>query len=124
MARRALSLHARQLLAACLGLIAFLGGTGYALDHAFSETALSNLKERLQNHAYSYLSDFEFTRYGQLIDPDKDHAPDARFLQPGSGLYAMVRGMAVQWDSQVPPPACSVSKRASRRALRPACSSA
>lgn len=99
MARRALSLHARQLLAACLGLVAFLGATGVALDHAFREAALSNLRERLQNHSYSYLSDFEFTRYGQLIDPQKDNAPDARFLQPGSGLYAMVRGVAIQWDS-------------------------
>ena len=99
MARRALSLHARQLLAACLGLVAFLGLTGIALDHAFREAALSNLRERLQNHAYSYLSDFEFTRYGQLIEPQKDHAPDARFLQPGSGLYAMVRGLSIQWNS-------------------------
>jgi two-component system sensor histidine kinase PhoQ len=99
MARRALSLHARQLLAACLGLVAFLGFTGYALDHAFREAALSNLRERLQNHAYSYLSDFEFTRYGQLIEPQQDHAPDARFIQPGSGLYAMVRGLSIQWDS-------------------------
>jgi two-component system sensor histidine kinase PhoQ len=99
MARRALSLHARQLLAACLGLVAFLGFTGVALDHAFREAALSNMRERLQNHAYSYLSDFEFTRYGQLIEPPQNDAPDARFLQPGSGLYAMVRGAAIEWDS-------------------------
>ena len=99
MARRALSLHARQLLAACLGLVAFLGLTGVALDHAFREAALSNLRERLQNHAYSYLGDFDFTRDGRLIEPPPEHAPDARFQQPGSGLYAMVRGASVQWDS-------------------------
>ena len=34
-ARRALSLHARQLIAASLGLVAFLGLTGIALDKAF-----------------------------------------------------------------------------------------
>ena len=99
MARRALSLHARQLLAACLGLVAFLGLTGVALDHAFREAALSNMRERLQNHSSSYLSDFEFTRDGQLIEPPQEHAPDARFQQPGSGLYAMVRGTSLQWDS-------------------------
>ena len=58
MARRALSLHARQLLAASLGLIAFLGLTGVALDEAFRETAISNLHERMQNHSYAYLGEF------------------------------------------------------------------
>ena len=36
---RMLSLQARQLLAASLGLLAFLCLTGYALDRAFAETA-------------------------------------------------------------------------------------
>ena len=67
MARRALSLHARQLLAASLGLVAFLGLTGIALDAAFQRTAVSNLQERLQNDAYAYLGEFEFTRNSELI---------------------------------------------------------
>ena len=99
MARRALSLHARQLLAASLGLVAFLGLTGIALDQAFRRTAISNLQERLQNDAYAYLGEFEFTRDGELIEPPPGQAPDARYLQPGSGLYAVARGKTLRWNS-------------------------
>lgn len=99
MARRALSLHARQLLAASLGLVAFLGLTGVALDWAFQRTAVSNLQERLQFDAHAYLGTFEFTRDNQLIEPPEGQAPDARFLQPGSGLYAVVRGKTLHWNS-------------------------
>ena len=99
MARRALSLHARQLLAASLGLVAFLGLTGVALDQAFRRTAISNLQERLQNDAYAYLGEFEFTRDGELIEPPPGQAPDARYLQPGSGLYAVARGKTLRWNS-------------------------
>jgi two-component system sensor histidine kinase PhoQ len=98
-AARALSLHARQLLAASLALVAFLGLTGIALDEAFRQTAISNLQERLQNDAYAYLGEFEFTRDGELIEPARGLAPDARFLQPGSGLYAIVRGRDFRWSS-------------------------
>jgi two-component system sensor histidine kinase PhoQ len=97
MAARALSLHARQLLAASLGLVAFLGFTGVALDEAFRETAISNLHERLENNAVAYLGEIEFTRDGELISPQQ--APDARFKQPGSGLYAIVRGRSFHWNS-------------------------
>jgi two-component system sensor histidine kinase PhoQ len=99
MARRALSLHARQLLAASLGLIAFLGLTGVALDQAFRQTAISSLHDRLQNNAYAYLGDFEFTRDNELIEPQRTQAPDSRFLQPGSGLYAVARGRTFHWNS-------------------------
>ena len=99
MARRALSLHARQLLAASLGLVAFLGFTGVALDQAFRDTAISNLRERLTNDAYAYLGEFEFTRDSQLIEPPRGQAPDSRFLQPGSGLYAVARGKTFHWNS-------------------------
>ena len=98
-ARRALSLHARQLLAASLGLVAFLGLTGVALDQAFQKTATSNLAERLQNDAYAYLGEFEFTRNSELIEPARNQAPDSRFLQPGSGLYAVARGNTFRWQS-------------------------
>ena len=99
MARRALSLHARQLLAASLGLVAFLGFTGVALDEAFRRTAIDSLHQRLENHAYAYLGDFEFTRDGELIEPSREQAPDTRFRQPGSGLYAIVRGRNFHWNS-------------------------
>jgi len=99
MARRALSLHARQLLAASLGLVAFLGFTGVALDKAFRETAISNIQQQLDNHADAYLGDFEFTRDGDLIEPSRDRAPEPRYLKPGSGLYAVVRGRGFHWSS-------------------------
>ena len=108
MPRRALSLHARQLLAACLGLVAFLGLTGVALDHAFRETALSNLQQRLQSYAYDYVGDFEFDRRGKLIPPQSG-SPDSRFDLVGSGLYAQLIGDNQRWDSpsllghEVPP---------------------
>jgi len=86
MARRALSLHARQLMAASLGLVAFLGLTGYALDHAFQETAHEALKDRLENYVMSYYQGMEFARNGSLLMPERP--PDQRFERPGSGLYA------------------------------------
>ena len=45
------SLQARQLLAASLGLVAFLALAGYALDRAFLETAESNMRQRLRSLA-------------------------------------------------------------------------
>ena len=91
MARRALSLHARQLLAASLGLVAFLGFTGFALDHAFLETAQSNLRERLQSYAYAYVGDIDFDTFGKLVPP-LNRSPDIRFDLVGSGLYAQLVG--------------------------------
>ena len=110
--KRPLSLQARQLLAASLGLIAFLGLTGLALDRAFVDTAQSALHERLQNYANAYLAGLEFTRDGQPLIPP---APDERFLMPKSGLYARIHGTTaagetIEWESestlgfQLPPP--------------------
>lgn len=98
--RRALSLHARQLFAASLGLVAFLGLTGYALDQAFKDTALSNLRERLNSYTYAYYSAIDFTRNGELIPLPEELRPDERFSRPGSGLYAQIRGEKnLHWDS-------------------------
>ena len=95
---RALSLRARQLVAACLGLIAFLGLTGYALDRAFTEVVLAGVRERLQNHAYAYLAGIEITRGKALVPPAE--SPDPRFDQPGSsGLYAAIVGDSFRWES-------------------------
>ena len=100
MARRALSLHARQLLAASLGLVAFLGLTGIALDRAFLETARSNLRERLQSYAYAYVSVIDFDRNGELIPLPEELRPDERFTRPDSGLYAQIRGVhGLRWES-------------------------
>ncbi len=94
---RTLSLQARQLAAASLALVAFLGFTGYALDRAFVETAQNALRERLSDLANGYLSGSELDRGRAFISPEPP--PDIRFMIPGSGLYASVRGEGLRWES-------------------------
>jgi two-component system, OmpR family, sensor histidine kinase PhoQ len=84
-------------MAASLGLIAFLGLTGYALDHAFQETAHEALKDRLENYVMSYYQGMEFARNGSLLMPER--APDQRFERPGSGLYAGLVSRGLRWES-------------------------
>ncbi|GAB3735341.1 ATP-binding protein [Luteimonas pelagia] len=91
------SLQARQLLAASLGLLAFLALAGFALDRAFLSTAESNLHQRLKSYALAYADDIEFLRDGSLYVPDT--LPDPRFEQPGGGLYAEVVLPNGHWDS-------------------------
>lgn len=93
-----LSLQGRQLLAASLGLFAFLGLTGFALDRAFTETAQSSLRERLKSYAYAYFGGMDFTRGKVLLPPETP--PDPRFNRPGSGLYAAALGDNPAWQSQ------------------------
>lgn len=90
------SLQARQLLAASLGLLAFLALAGYALDRAFLETAESNLYQRMRSYALAY-ADSDFARDGAFIPPYTP--PDPRFERPGSGLYAEVVFPNGHWDS-------------------------
>ena len=97
MATRAPSLQTRQLLAASLGLIAFLGLTGFALDRAFTETATSSLRERLNNYAVAYYSGSEISRKLEFQPPYVP--PDPRFAEPGSGLYAAASGPNIEWAS-------------------------
>lgn len=107
-ARRPLSLRARQLLAATLALIAFLGFTGVALDQAFRETAYSSLEQRLQNYIKDYYNGMEFLRNGVLDMPARP--PDPRLSRPGSGLYAGLVAPRLRWESasslgrELPPP--------------------
>ncbi|MFX8227040.1 hypothetical protein ABTL27_19250, partial [Acinetobacter baumannii] len=76
------------MLAASLGLVAFLALAGYALDRAFLDTAENNLRERLRSYAMAYAEKGEFARNGEFIPP---YEPvDPRFDRPGSGLYAEV----------------------------------
>ena len=91
------SLRARQLLAASVGLVAFLFLAGYALDKAFVSTAEQNLRHRLKGYAMSYANKVEFARDGSLIPPELP--VDPRFTQPGSGLYAEVRLPNARWGS-------------------------
>ncbi len=94
---QARSLQARQLLAASLGLVAFLALAGYALDRAFLRTAESNLRERMKGYALAYAADTDFSRSGELIPPFQ--APDKGFDRPGSGLYAEIVLPNARWDS-------------------------
>ena len=91
------SLRARQLLAASVGLVAFLFLAGYALDKAFVSTAEQNLRHRLKGYAMSYANKVEFARDGSLIPPELP--VDPRFTQPGSGLYAEVVLPNGRWGS-------------------------
>ncbi|HAI60054.1 MAG TPA: two-component sensor histidine kinase, partial [Xanthomonadaceae bacterium] len=108
MVRRRLSLQARQLLAAGFALVAFLGLTGYALDRAFAEAALTSQRERLENFAKAYLHGAEVLRSGAIVMPQTP--PDPRFDRPGSGLYAGLVGEGLRWESAsslgriLPPP--------------------
>src|SRR5690606_395505 len=92
------SLQARQLLAASLGLLAFLAAAGYALDRAFVDVASELQRDRLRSYATSYARDIEFDRAGNLIPPYTP--PDARFERPGSGLYAEVVLADGSWASE------------------------
>ena len=97
MSGRAFSLQVRQLLAASVGVVAFLGLTGYALDQAFVEAAGSTLRQRLQNYAWAYMRGTELLRNGDIIPPDIP--PDARLSSVGSGLYAAILADDFRWES-------------------------
>ena len=91
------SLQARQLLAASLGLVAFLALAGYALDRAFLDTAENNLRQRLKSYALAFAAEGEFARNGEFIPPFQ--SVDPRLQMPGSGLYAEVVLPDGHWDS-------------------------
>lgn len=83
------SINTRLLAAASLVLAAFLGLTGWVLDHAFRDAAETALRERLQAHVYALLAAADLNASGELRLPDA--LPEPRFSTPGSGLYAQVR---------------------------------
>ena len=76
-ARRALSLHARQLIAASLGLVAFLGLTGIALDKAFQSSLFNNMEARMERYALAIWDEVNFDRNGRLQTANIDNLPDA-----------------------------------------------
>jgi len=82
------SLRARQLLAASLGLLAFLALAGWALSAVFADTARANLQERLKNYAMAYVGNIDFEPDNRL--QIRQPSPDPRFDMPGSGLYVQV----------------------------------
>lgn len=94
------SLQTRQLLAASLGLLAFLALAGYALDHAFVNTAENILEDRLRDYALDFAGKTEFGRGGDLVPPMDSQLPDPRLKRPGSGLYAQIVLPFVVWESE------------------------
>lgn len=91
------SIATRQLVAAGLGLAAFLALLGLALDRAFIVTAEGSLRERLSWYALGYAAGNEFDIDGYLVPPYR--APDPRLDQPGSGLYAEMVVPSGSWPS-------------------------
>src|SRR3569623_167107 len=82
------SLTTRLLIAGSIVLTAFLGVTGYTLDHAFRDRAEQSLQERLQAHALGLIASAELRDNGQLYILDT--LPEARYSRPNSGLYAQI----------------------------------
>ena len=95
--RRALSLQTRLLWAASLALAAFLGVTGYALEQAFTKSALQSTRERLRSYVLSYIAGSDMNVRGTLILPEVP--PEPQFDRPQSGLYAGVTGPDYDWRS-------------------------
>lgn len=93
------SIWARQLIAASLGLLAFLALAGYTLDHTFRVTAESDLEQKLKGYAYAFAGQAEIARSGTIIPPIDERMPDSEFLRPGSGLYARIYTADTIWDS-------------------------
>ncbi len=91
------SLQARLLVVVSAALMAFLGLSGFALDQAFRESALSALRERLQGYVWAYIAGSDPTVSRRLVLPEV--APEPRFDQPGSGLYAGITGERLRWES-------------------------
>ncbi|WP_407354660.1 ATP-binding protein [Luteimonas sp. R10] len=90
-------MQVRQLLAASLGLVAFLALAGYALDRAFVDVASERQRDSLRGFAENYAGIVEFARDDTLIPPE--YPPDERFNRPGTGLYAAVITADEQWYS-------------------------
>ena len=83
-----LSLQARLLLAAMLVLLIFTGLTGLVLDKAFRQSAEAAMQDRLQGYLFALLAAVDVDTEG--VPRFSRNLPDARFEQPGSGLYAQV----------------------------------
>lgn len=69
-------------------MLVFLGLTVFALDAAFRNTAERAIEERLQMQVRALISAAGQDIDGHLIMPQQ--LPEARYSNPGSGLYAQV----------------------------------
>jgi two-component system sensor histidine kinase PhoQ len=86
-----LSINTRMSLAAGTVLIIFIGLTGYVLDNAFRDSALTATKDRLQGQLYLLMGAAEVNDAGSLTMPLV--LQEGRFNIPRSGLYASIRDL-------------------------------
>ena len=108
-----ISLSARVNLSAAVVLTIFIALTALALERAFEESATASMRERLYGQLYLLMSAAEVSDSGMLAMPG--HLAEARFEQPGSGLYARIGdGQGeTKWQSpsavglELPPPPAS-----------------
>jgi two-component system sensor histidine kinase PhoQ len=91
------SLRNRAILAAVPVLAFALGLVGLAVDAANERVAVAALRDRMESAVYAVLAAMEVDGAGGFTVSD-DFA-DPRLLQPGSGLYAAVRGARGEWRS-------------------------
>ena len=82
------SLNLRLLIATTITLAVFLGSAGLILDRAFQSSTRTALEYRLQGQVYSLLGAADLDAEDRLYLPEA--LPEARYAQPGSGLYALV----------------------------------
>jgi two-component system sensor histidine kinase PhoQ len=94
------SLSKRLTLAAVLVLAGVLSLTGWVLDRAFRQAAVTAVEERLQAQVYALLAAADLDSGERLVLPEM--LPDARYSTPGSGLYAQVvdAGGQTVWRSR------------------------
>lgn len=74
------SIHSRLLIASSLVLTGFLGITGFALDRAFHDSALTATQENLQSRIYALLAAADTDEQGRLLLPK--HLPERRLSEP------------------------------------------
>lgn len=83
------SLNLRLLTATTITLAVFLGSAGFSLDHAFQSSARTAVEHRLQSQVFGLLGAADLDDQDeQLYLPEA--LPEARYSQPGSGLYARI----------------------------------
>lgn len=94
------SLNFRLLASASIVLALFFALAGMALDRAFTGGAKQAIRERLQIQIYSLLSAADLSPSGEITLPDS--LPEARFSNPGSGLYGYVFSATgkINWRSK------------------------
>lgn len=90
-----LSLNLRVLIAASAILSSFFGLAGFTLDRVYRSTLEQSMEEQLQGHVYALIATAGLDEKGLMQMPAT--VPDARFSEPGSGLYAQVISNSGRW---------------------------